>query len=169
MVSLLLTLTFTPRSSVDGAFLPSCVLFSIGQAGTTGETVRGDKHPSRGRPRIQLLADASPPSLFGIGPARACQVGARLLHFQHVWAASISDFWTIKAVSSEHAWSFTNTPLLRFAPTRLPHREDLSAVVGGSGCQGMYSPLFLVLKKNYSWHPVIDLMYLSKFVKNEKF
>lgn len=53
---------------------------SIDQAGTSGETERGHKHPCRGLPKTQILVDVSPLSPFEIGLAQACQVGACLLH-----------------------------------------------------------------------------------------
>lgn len=33
----------------------------------------------------------------------------------------------------------------------------------------MYSPLFLVQKKNGTWRPVIDLTHLNRFIRKEKF
>lgn len=33
--------------------------------------------------------------------------------------------------------------------------------------QGIYSPLFMVLKKNGSWRPVIDLTYLIRKEKSK--
>lgn len=35
--------------------------------------------------------------------------------------------------------------------------------------QGVYTPLFIVLKKNDSLRPVIDLTHLNSFIKKEKF
>ena len=63
----------------------------------TGEdrSLQDRKHPEEG-----LLVVGRPQSLFDVVPAQAEQVGARLLRFQHVWAASINDFWVVKTVST---------------------------------------------------------------------
>lgn len=126
------------------------------------------------------------PNLFESGPAQADRVGARLFHFRHVWAASIHDFWTIKTVSSGHAWTFTDPPRLRWVPTTLPASEEKRTIllayiesllaqgavipvpVSQQG-MGMYSPLFLVQKKSGAWRPVIDLTHLNRFIKKERF
>lgn len=109
-----------------------------------------------------------------------------MLQFRRVWAASISDFWTINTVSIGHAWSFLRDPPCRFIRTILPHSEEkkgtllsyvdtlvaqgaVISVPEAERFQGVYSPLFLVQKKNGSWRPVIDLTYLNRFIKAEKF
>jgi len=113
-------------------------------------------------------------------------MGARLLRFQHVWAASIQDFWTVRMFSSGHVWTFRSSPRLRCVPTSLPVSEEkrqiLSAYIkslleqdatipvpDNQRGRGMYYLLFMVQNKNGAWRPVIDLTHLNCFIRKERF
>lgn len=137
---------------------------ATGLAGSLQDLGEPDSLQSRNPLREVPPTTGNPQSLFESGPSQACQVRARLLHFGHVWAASIQDFWTIRMVSSGHTWVFCSTPRLRLIPTSLPHSEEKRQILlayvtslleqdtaipvpDGEQGQGMYSPLFMVQKK----------------------
>lgn len=62
-------------------------------------------------------------------PGDEKQVGARLLRFRHIWAASIKDYWTVKTVFSGHAWAFSSPPTLWFVHTSFPHLKEKKQVL----------------------------------------
>lgn len=49
--------------------------------------------------------------------------------------------------------------------------EQVAAIPVPDGQRGMgvYSPLFMVQKKNRAWRPVIDLTHLNRFIRKERF
>ena len=92
----------------------------IGLAENLVATGEHDKPPRGNLLRVSPPVNVIRPSLFEIGPAQTCRVGARLLHFRHVWAASVRDSWTVRTVTYGHKWIFRETPRSRFLPTSLP-------------------------------------------------
>ena len=114
-------------------------------------------------------------------------VGARLNQFWKKWAALGISPKVLTVLREGYTLPFQFRPNLTRSPTIAscyvnPHRnlyllEALHQLLNKNGvefvknqeCLGFYNRLFLVLKPNNRWAPILDLSTLNKYLKTESF